>query len=523
MAALPSSSSIRLRLHFDYPPPAAVGCRMCWLLVDLNTCRVVADLESIIREKFEFSRRSLVNLFVEDCYLPHTESIYVVRDNDSVRVKVDSVAQVNGQGGTGPEPAGEIHWKRRRASEEEEEEGVSTEWKKKKRKVEGGATKVSGDSSNRKSPGKHKEKKKKKKKKKKKVVEEKEEEKVPAAAPKPAAAPTTSPKKSTQTPPVSRAPPHRASSSSSSDSSSSSEEDDAPKTTVTKTPPSTHAAPKTPPSTKPTQTKPRPPSSSSDSGSSSDETASVKAPPTTTPPTPVESRPAPAAPQPSDGAQKPTAGAAEARSDSEEEIQLVIRRPLQPPPRGGGRSMGRGWRGAGPGPGNRGRGWRGPGPVPGPGNRGRSGGRGGVRWSGSSLESGCNGAGEPSYHTDTLTNTSVVLQTEAPQQDYSSMPLLAAPPPVGQKIAFKLLELTENYTPQVSEYKEGTIVSFDPTSKQIQLDLLHTSAAPVGPGKFDLVYQNPDGSDRVEYAVSRGASVTERWDSLLEPRLIIST
>lgn len=76
---------IRVRLHFDYPPPAVVDCRMCWMLVDLNTCRVVADLESIIREKFEFSRRSILSLFVEECYLPHTESIYVVRDNDSVR------------------------------------------------------------------------------------------------------------------------------------------------------------------------------------------------------------------------------------------------------------------------------------------------------------------------------------------------------------------------------------------------------------------------------------------------------
>lgn len=32
-------------------------------------------------------------------------------------------------------------------------------------------------------------------------------------------------------------------------------------------------------------------------------------------------------------------------------------------------------------------------------------------------------------------------------------------------------------------------------------------SAPVEPGKFDLVYQNADGSERVEYAVSRGAWV----------------
>lgn len=80
-----SNNFIRVRLYFDYPPPAVVDCRMCWLLVDLNTCRVVADLESLIREKFEFSRRSILSLFIEDCYMPHTECIYVVRDNDSIR------------------------------------------------------------------------------------------------------------------------------------------------------------------------------------------------------------------------------------------------------------------------------------------------------------------------------------------------------------------------------------------------------------------------------------------------------
>lgn len=85
MAAHSNGSNIRVRLYFDYPPPAVADSRMCWLLVDMSACRVVADLESVIREKFEFSRGSILDLFVEDCYLPHTESIYVVRDNDGVR------------------------------------------------------------------------------------------------------------------------------------------------------------------------------------------------------------------------------------------------------------------------------------------------------------------------------------------------------------------------------------------------------------------------------------------------------
>ncbi|NXU84032.1 COIL protein, partial [Xiphorhynchus elegans] len=56
---------------------------------------------------------------------------------------------------------------------------------------------------------------------------------------------------------------------------------------------------------------------------------------------------------------------------------------------------------------------------------------------------------------ESATNTSVHVQNpvEIPKRDYSVLPLLAAPPQVGEKIAFKRLELTENYSPEVSDYK----------------------------------------------------------------------
>ncbi|XP_023123129.2 coilin [Amphiprion ocellaris] len=515
----PVNSSIRLRLFFDYPPPAVVSCRMCWLLVDLNTCRVVADLESVIRDKFEFSRGSILSLFIEDCYLPHTESIYVVRDNDSVRVKVDCLA--NGHSSC-PETTRETCRKRQRTTDEDgpAENGVGVEWKKKKRKRRSEentqeATKlVSGDDGDKKFKKKHTEKKTKKKK------VEKSSPPVntkPAASPKKTPTGIDKPAKSSKKPPAAK--PQKPSSS---DSSSSSEEDEPPRktktpssstaTTATKTPSSstttavktpsssTPAAVKTPPNTRPAQKKPRPPPSSSSEtdSSSSDEETNVKNKPLTA--TTTKSQPAPSVLQSTDCEQKQTVEPPQ-DSDSEEEIQLVIRQPLLP----SGFGVGSQYPGRGRG---RGQGRRGGG-----GERGRGGGiRGNFR------------AKETSYETDLLSNVSVVLQNgvqDAPKQDYSSMPLLAAPPQVGQKIAFKLLELTENYTPEVSEYKEGKIVSFDPTTKQIELELLNSSQAPVEPGKFDLVYQNPDGSESVEYAVTRGSWVTERWESLLEPRLII--
>ncbi|XP_077591363.1 coilin isoform X2 [Stigmatopora nigra] len=86
---------IRVRLHFDYPPPSVVDLRMFCVLVDLNKCRLVSDLESTIRDKFEYSSQSMINLFIEDCYLLHTESIHVVRENDLLRVKVECVSHLD--------------------------------------------------------------------------------------------------------------------------------------------------------------------------------------------------------------------------------------------------------------------------------------------------------------------------------------------------------------------------------------------------------------------------------------------
>ncbi|XP_067426524.1 coilin [Thunnus thynnus] len=541
--AVNSNNFIRVRLYFDYPPPAVVDCRMCWLLVDLNRCRVVADLESIIRDKFEFSRRNILNLFLEDCYLPHTESIYVVRDNDSLRVKVDCLTWVNGHS-SHPDISSENCRKRQRPTEEDGtgENGVNAEWRKKKRKkrseesLEGHAKQTSGDEKNKKSLGNKTEKKKRKK----------AEENGPTATPKPAAstkkipASVEQPVKSTKKPPVAQAKTQNASSSDS--SSSSSEEDEAPKKPAAKKPAtkalsSTPAASKAPPNPKPAQTKlPPPSSSSSETDSSSDEATSAKIPPKTKPLTSLTPKLRGSdnshSQQSTNSAQKQGSGVAvpprnkigeqqeSCNANDEEEIELIIRRPVQQPVRGVGNQSS--WRGHGRG---RGR-LDGFGGGVGPGGRGRGRGevRGGFRGHSSNSEFSYDGAKEPSAHTDLLSNMSVVLQNgveSAPKKDYSSMPQLAAPPQVGQKIAFKLLELTENYTPEVSEYKEGKIVSFDPTTKQIELELLNASRAPVEPGKFDLVYQNPDGSERVEYAVSRESCVTERWDALLEPRLII--
>ncbi|RVE68968.1 hypothetical protein OJAV_G00073140 [Oryzias javanicus] len=492
MAAL-RDSLIRLRLLFDYPPPAVAGCRMCWLLVDLNACRVVADLEGLIRDKFEFSRGSILSLFVEDCYLPHTESIFVVRDNDSVRVKEDCGAAVNGC--TDPDGV-----KSRKRQRDEGEEGLQVEDRKKKKKKkkheenEVGRSKQETAVRTETPAGRSRKKKKRKK-----------AEKTNTTAPKPAAPPRKMPA-SAPTPAENskNASAAQAKTQSSSSSDSSSEESNSPKRTAARTgpptpapartphptpaparkAPPTPAAAKTPPNTKPPQKNTQAPSSSS-SETDSDDSA------------PTSKRPGASSVMKQTDAPPQDKGAEPADAGSEEEIQLVIRRPQLPIRQADGLWPGRG------------RGWGGRGGA------GRAAGRG---------FRGQNGNEGPSLQRDSPADMPALLQNgagDAPRLDYSSMPLLAAPAQVGQRIAFKLLELTENYSPEVSEYKEAKIVSFDPTTKQIELELLHATKAPLEPGKFDLVYLNPDGSERVEYAVSRGSKVTERWESLLEPRLIL--
>ncbi|NWW05980.1 COIL protein, partial [Oreocharis arfaki] len=108
---------------------------------------------------------------------------------------------------------------------------------------------------------------------------------------------------------------------------------------------------------------------------------------------------------------------------------------------------------------------------------------------------------------EAATNTSVLVQNpmEIPKRDYSVLPLLAAPPQVGERIAFKRLELSENYSPEVSDYKV----------------LLFGFSVAKEPGKFDLVYQSADGAELIEYAVPQDTKITESWDALIEPRLIV--
>lgn len=124
-----------------------------------------------------------------------------------------------------------------------------------------------------------------------------------------------------------------------------------------------------------------------------------------------------------------------------------------------------------------------------------------------------------------VTNTSTIIQNpiETHKKDYSLLPLLAAAPQVGEKIAFKLLELTSDYSPDVSDYKEGKILSHNPETQQVDIEILSSLPAMKEPGKFDLVYHNENGTEVVEYAVTQEKRITVFWRELIDPRLIVES
>ncbi|KAI9193130.1 uncharacterized protein BJ171DRAFT_303391 [Polychytrium aggregatum] len=75
-----------------------------------------------------------------------------------------------------------------------------------------------------------------------------------------------------------------------------------------------------------------------------------------------------------------------------------------------------------------------------------------------------------------------------PPEDYSKYPLVLDQIQVGSKIAFKILELSENYTPAISGYKTATVMLYNPFQKSYRLKC---HSKPVQPGgRFEI--DDPD-------------------------------
>ncbi|XP_069511050.1 coilin isoform X2 [Ambystoma mexicanum] len=568
--SVPGVGSLRLRLFFDYPPPHTPESCQCWLLLDLSRCRVVTDLGSLIRSRFGFSAQTRLSLFLDECLLPPCESIGVVRDNDCIRVKLEEVCNPEDV----HEAEDEVPYSSKKASKRsrhnyENEEEPHPKKKKKKPKFEtsmpnllhlenGKLQKKTKKSSTK--PDRHldsssedrdisvgqttKLKKKRKKRLKETELENQNTEvkNVPIAKGKKALEASMCLEKSSTSKKVAMETIKESKRASESDSSSSSDKDSKTKQPTSrssvaikkKVEPNQSAGSTTTgnvtndlvASTKGLDITPAvsktvdPSSSSTDSDKSNKDVAKGtlgKICTEITNPSTVEKMPL----QP----QKKNGSESSESSDSSDSDSFVIKKsnvgPLtsgeqvfvgngikqttpvlcgpSPNARGAGRGIARGcgrgedaffWRG------HRGRGFRG---------RVKGRGRGDANhvhfdYSNDNLKQ------QQLNHS--VTNRSIVIQNPLQAtKDYSALPLLAAAPQVGQKIAFK----------------EGKIISYNPSTQQLDLEILTASPVMKVPGKFDLVYENAGGAHTIEYAVSQDTTITQSWTSLIEPRLIVET
>ncbi|XP_015735147.1 coilin [Coturnix japonica] len=558
-------SPLRLRLQFDFPPPGSPGCALCWLLLEPGQARLVTDLLSIIRHRFGFSRRARLSLFLDGALLPPTESARLVRDNDALRVTLEEITEERCE-----ETDGECRAQKgdktrhKRRQKEREEEKHQREKRKEKREPEcsSGREDSAGDGSDT------------RKKSKKRKRREENSGMVPEGkkgrAPRLQKAPAAKAKDGQQAVlPVSKAAHKRVGSAAltpsnrtleaqkqrvgTSESSSTSSDSDSAESNVKQSKSSHRPAAMVLPRDKAqpavtaaackqmsnakrgskdagSKNAKKPQSSSSDSDSSSEDEGAAPAQGRTA----EQALPNSTAVAQTGAIGAPKAGSSESESDSSDSETLVIKKPAanaglsnsiarngskQSPAgvQGLAAGLGRG-RGRAAGAGNF---WRGP---RGRGFRGMA--RGWGRGESTGFFYSYSSEGQKQRQLDeAVTNTPVPVQNavDVPKRDYSVLPLLAAPPQVGQRIAFKRLELNENYSPEVSSYKEGRIISWNADKKQIELEILSSSASQIAkePGKFDLVYQSADGAELIEYAVPQDTKITESWDSLIEPRLIV--
>uniref|UniRef100_A0A8C6VE96 Coilin n=1 Tax=Naja naja TaxID=35670 RepID=A0A8C6VE96_NAJNA len=447
---------VRLRLLFDYPPPVSPACGLCWLLVEPNQVRLITDLISLIREKFGFSRHARLNLFLDGALLPPTESARLVRDNDSLRWEPCKSKKGPGRGellgyytALGYGDGGKTGSERAGCKEREKEESKYISIKGISKKTEKSLSQKSTKGN---------------------TIAQSSAKKCSSSSES-----STTSDSDHITPATKQTNTHA--------SKGTSQQIKKPQLASLKT----LSAGKDKVSLKTGQTKKtKSQSSSSDSDSSSEEKQQ-------------SSNLRNKRPYQKQGTvtghsskkQKANAtGNLSVRGNDDKQLSDVscgLASNLWENGKGRGRGEAPFWRGP------RVRGCRGV-----TRDRGR----------GERIHFFYNHSSENQKQkqlNEAATNASVVIQNpvEAPKKDYSGLPLLAAPPQVGQKIAFKVFFF------QLCNMKggEGKIVSWNPVNKQLDLEILSFSSVAKEPGKFDLIYQSEDGNKTIEYAVSQDRKV----------------
>ena len=99
-------------------------------------------------------------------------------------------------------------------------------------------------------------------------------------------------------------------------------------------------------------------------------------------------------------------------------------------------------------------------------------------------------------------------------RNYESYPELQGPPRAGDNIAFKILEMSLSYTPEISDYKEAFVQGVDQNGKLSLLLSEHSRQRKIGDGcwvgKFKLDSDEEDVEDILEVY----------WSELIKPKLL---
>ena len=112
------------------------------------------------------------------------------------------------------------------------------------------------------------------------------------------------------------------------------------------------------------------------------------------------------------------------------------------------------------------------------------------------------------FSNDKLTNISNIYQNDT-LEDYTKFPALNKCPTVGDRIAFKILEMDENYCPELSEYKRARVLDVMDNG-QVTLELQNVKKKIMN-GKFEV--GDSDAHENI---------VNYVWTDLRELRLIES-
>ncbi|KAI8906506.1 hypothetical protein DFJ77DRAFT_476912 [Powellomyces hirtus] len=60
-------------------------------------------------------------------------------------------------------------------------------------------------------------------------------------------------------------------------------------------------------------------------------------------------------------------------------------------------------------------------------------------------------------------------QSQPKSKDYNSMPKLIGMPVVGQLVAYKVLEMSQSYCPEISDFQEASIIAYDMSRSRVTM------------------------------------------------------